>query len=77
MVCCSLHLLIYISIYYNTTGNQLYVWDGSNWDAAAFSSASALVASNNLSDVASVATARTNLDVDQAGTALAMAIALG
>jgi hypothetical protein len=27
--------------------------------------------------VASVATARTNLDVDQGGTALAMAIALG
>jgi hypothetical protein len=36
-----------------------------------------LVASNNLSDVASASTARANLDVDQAGTAVAMAIALG
>jgi hypothetical protein len=34
-------------------------------------------ASNNLSDLANVETARTNLDVDQAGTSLAMAIALG
>jgi|TARA_B110000977_G_C11079986_1_gene492612 hypothetical protein len=34
-------------------------------------------ASNNLSDLANAATARTNLDVDQAGTSLAMAIALG
>lgn len=40
-------------------------------------SAGGLLASNNLSDVASAATARTNLDVDQAGTALALAIALG
>ena len=34
-------------------------------------------ASNNLSDLANATTARTNLDVDQAGTSLAMAIALG
>ncbi len=33
--------------------------------------------SSNLSDLASAATARTNLDVDQAGTAVAMSIALG
>jgi len=36
-----------------------------------------LLSSNNLNDVANVATARTNLDVDQAGTALALSIALG
>jgi hypothetical protein len=24
------------ALYWNTTGNQLYVWDGSAWDAAAF-----------------------------------------
>ena len=33
--------------------------------------------SNNLSDLTSVATAQTNLQVDPAGTAVAMAIALG
>ncbi len=36
-----------------------------------------LEASNNLSDIAAAATARTNLDVDQAGVALAFSIALG
>ena len=46
-------------------------------DAANVASAGAAMTANNLSDLASAATARTNLDVDQAGTALAMAIALG
>jgi hypothetical protein len=32
---------------------------------------------NNLSDLTNLVTARNNLDVDQAGTAIAMAIALG
>ena len=36
-----------------------------------------LQVSNNLSDLNNAATARTNLDVDQAGEALALAIALG
>jgi hypothetical protein len=36
-----------------------------------------LVASNNLSDLTNVATAQTNLQVDPAGTAVALAIALG
>jgi hypothetical protein len=36
-----------------------------------------LLSTNNLSDLADAATARTNLDVDQAGTAVALAIALG
>ena len=36
-----------------------------------------LQVSNNLSDLNDAATARTNLDVDQAGEALALAIALG
>jgi hypothetical protein len=36
-----------------------------------------LISTNNLSDLANAATARTNLDVDQAGTAVALAIALG
>jgi hypothetical protein len=36
-----------------------------------------LEVSNNLSDLASVPTAQANLQVDPAGTAIAMAIALG
>ena len=45
--------------------------------AAGQTFAGTLTASNNLSDLDDAATARTNLDVDQAGTALALAIALG
>lgn len=36
-----------------------------------------LDSSNNLSDLSNVSTARTNLQVDPAGTAAALAIALG
>lgn len=36
-----------------------------------------LIAGNNLNDLTDVPTAQTNLDVDPAGTAIAMAIALG
>ncbi len=46
-------------------------------DATNVASAGAAMTANNLSDLASAATARTNLDVDQAGTAVALAIALG
>lgn len=42
-----------------------------------FAIADTLLKTNNLSDLNNVVTARTNLDVDQAGTALALAIALG
>lgn len=52
-----------------------------NWDTAYgwgdHSVAGYLVGSNNLSDLGSAATARTNLNVDEAGTALALSIALG
>jgi hypothetical protein len=54
--------------------------DITNWNTAYgwgdHAAAGYVVASNNLSDV-DAATARTNLDVDQAGSALAFAIALG
>ena len=36
-----------------------------------------MLAASNLSDLASATTSRSNLDVDQAGTAVALAIALG
>jgi len=46
-------------------------------DTANVTAAGAAMTANNLSDLDNAATARTNIDVDQAGTALALAIALG
>ena len=63
------------ALYYNSTANELFVWSGSSWTQAAFSAGSYLVATNNLSDLTNTATARQNLNVDEAGTALALAIA--
>jgi len=50
-------------LYFNTSSNALKVYNGSAWVAAAFDTSGALLAANNLSDVASAATARTNLGV--------------
>jgi len=50
-------------LYFNTSSNTLKVYNGSAWVAAAFDTSGALVAANNLSDVASAATALTNLGV--------------
>jgi hypothetical protein len=48
-------------LYFNTVSNQLKIWNGSAWQVAAVSAAGLLTSANNLSDVASAATARTNL----------------
>lgn len=56
------------ALYWNTATNTLYVWTGSTWTQAAFTSGGFLVNSNNLSDVSSVATARTNLGLGTAAT---------
>lgn len=64
-------------LFYNTTSSQLKVYNGTGWEVGVNAGSGSLQAANNLSDVANVATARTNLDVDQAGTALALSIALG
>ena len=51
-------------LYFKTgSGGGLRVYNGSAWVAAAFDVSGALLAANNLSDVASAATARTNLGV--------------
>ncbi len=63
-------------LFFNGTTNQLKIYNNS-WVTVADTSSSALFSNNNLSDLGSAATARNNLDVDQAGTSVAMAIALG
>ena len=63
-------------LFFNGTTNQLKIYNNT-WVTVADTSSSALFANNNLSDLASASTARANLDVDQAGTSVAMAIALG
>ena len=52
--------------YFNTTTNVVKVYSGSAWQVASFSAAGLLEASNNLSDVSSVTTARTNLGLGTA-----------
>jgi hypothetical protein len=51
-------------LYFNTTSNVLKVYNGSAWQAAALDAGAFLAAANNLSDLASDATARTNLGVE-------------
>jgi hypothetical protein len=51
------------ALYYNTTVPEMRLYTGSAWVAAYVSGASYLASSNNLSDLANTATARTNLGV--------------
>ena len=54
-------------LYFNTSSNELKVYNGSAWQVAAVSTVGLLAASNNLSDVASAATSRTNLGASTVG----------
>ena len=54
------------ALYWNSTSKNFWLWNGSAWTQATLSAAGFLVAANNLSDLASASTARTNLAV--AGT---------
>jgi hypothetical protein len=56
------------ALYWNTSTNNLFVWSGSTWTNAAFTAGGFLVNTNNLSDVSSASTARTNLGLGTAAT---------
>jgi len=56
------------TLYFNTTSDAMFVYEGSAWVAAYASLSGALLQTNNLSDLNSAGTARTNLGVDAAGT---------
>ncbi|CAB5178553.1 hypothetical protein UFOVP156_10 [uncultured Caudovirales phage] len=64
-------------LYFNSAANQMRVYDGTAWVAAYVSLGSALLSSNNLSDVASVAAARNNIGAITNGKAIAAAIVFG
>jgi hypothetical protein len=67
--------LITGALYFNTTTNEMKVWDGSQWLNAYASLSNALLKNNNLSDLDSVSTARTNLGLGTAATTNASAYA--
>ena len=51
------------ALYFNTTVPEMRVYNGSAWVNMPFTAVGALLAANNLSDLASASTARTNLGV--------------
>ena len=56
------------ALYFDTSSNAMKVWSGSAWQDAYASLSSALIATNNLSDLNNVGTARTNLGLGTAAT---------
>jgi hypothetical protein len=56
------------ALYFDTTDDVMKVYDGSLWVAAYASLSGAVLQANNLSDLANVATSRTNLGLGSAAT---------
>ena len=54
------------ALYFDTPSSSMQVWDGTAWEAAYASLSGALIATNNLSDVTSTSSARTNLGLGTA-----------
>ena len=63
------------SLYYDNVGDSMKVWDGTAWLNAYASLSGALLASNNLNDLANVATSRASLGLGTAATTDASAYA--
>ena len=63
------------ALYYDTVSSVMKVYTGSSWVAAYVSAAGVLLAANNLSDLVSVSTARTNLGLGTAATTASTAYA--
>ena len=62
-------------LFYNSSSNQLKVYNGTGWEVGVAAGSGTLLSVNNLSDISNAATARQNLGVTD--EAISFAIALG